>query len=121
VATQEGEGAKDRGDRLSLQFVHDPTPLCPDSACEATSPSVLVDNVSLAHETASTETVCLSAGTLVSADEVSQTVALDKDRRAETISPGQYSRPRNSKSARIDDRIQHPWLRLMWVLVMMSL
>ena len=40
---------------------------------------------------------------LVSADEVSQTGALDKDRRDENISPGQYSRPRKSKSARIDD------------------
>ena len=63
----------------------------------------------------------LSAGMLASADEVSQTSALDKDRRDESISPDQYSRPRKSKSARIDDRIQHPWLRLMWVLVMMSL
>ena len=79
------------------------------------------DNDGPVHEAASTDTVCLSAGMLVSADEVSQTVALDKDKRAETISPGQYSRPRKSKSARIDDRIQHPWLRLMWVLVMMSL
>ena len=62
VATQTGEGAKDRGDRTNL-FVHDPMPLCPDSNSEVTSPSVLVDTVSLAHETASTETVCLSAGT----------------------------------------------------------
>ena len=103
VATQEGEGIEDRGDRTNVKFVYDPTPLCPDSACEATSPSVLDDNVSLAHEAASTETVCLSAGMLVNADEVSRTGALDKDRRNESISPGQYSRPRKSKSARIDN------------------
>ena len=38
----------------------------------------------------------------VSADEVSQTGALENDGQAGTISPGQYSRPRKSKSARID-------------------
>ena len=32
-----------------------------------------------------------------------QTSALDKDRRDESVSPDQYSRPRKSKSARIDD------------------
>ena len=52
---------------------------------------------------ASTEMVRLSAGMSVSADEVSQIGEIAKDRRAETISPGKFSRPRKSKSARIDD------------------
>ena len=71
VATQAGEGIKDRGDRTNVKFVHDPTPLCPDSNSEVTSPSVLDDNDSMAHEAASTKTVCLSAEMLVRADEVS--------------------------------------------------
>ena len=33
-ATQETEGTKDRGDRTSVQFVHDLTPLCPVSGSE---------------------------------------------------------------------------------------
>ena len=75
VVTQEEEGIKDRGDRTNVKFVHDPTPLCLDSNSEVTSPSVLDDNDSLAQEAARTETACLSAGMLVSADEVSQTIA----------------------------------------------
>ena len=58
------------------------------------SPSVLDGNDNPAHEAASTETACLSAGMSVSADDVSQTGALERDGRAETISPGQYTRPR---------------------------
>ena len=87
VATQEGQGAKDRGDRTNL-FVHDLTPLCPDSNGVVTSPSKVDDNDSLAHEAASTETVRLSAGMTVSADEISQTGALENDGQAGTISPG---------------------------------
>ncbi len=74
-------------------FVHDLTPLCPDPNSEVTSPSEVDDNESLAHEAASTEAICLSAGMSVCADEVSQTGALENDERAGTISPGQYSRP----------------------------
>ena len=103
VATQMEEGMKDKVDRASSKFIHDPMPLCPVSACEVTSPSVLDDKDGLVHEAASTDTVYLSAGMLVSAAEVSQTGAVEEDKRAESISPDQFSRPRKSKSARIDD------------------
>ena len=49
------------------------------------------DNDGAAHEAASTETVCLSAGMLVSADEVSQTDVVEKDKRAETVSRSIFS------------------------------
>ena len=55
---------KDKVDRASSKFIHDPMPLCPVSACEVMSPSVLNDNDGPAHEAASTETVCLSVSGL---------------------------------------------------------
>jgi hypothetical protein len=77
--------------------------LCPDSNSVATSSSEVNDNDSLAHEAASTEAICPCAGMSVSADETSQIREIAADTRTETISPGQFSRPRKLKSARIDD------------------
>ena len=101
-ATHEAEGAKTRdADVSSVEFAHEPDPLYPtvDGDAKERAPD---DNDGLAYEAASTEAIRLCAGMSVSADEVSQTGALENDGQAGTISPGQYFRPRKSKSARID-------------------
>jgi hypothetical protein len=86
----------------SIEFAHEPDPLNPsvDGDAKERAPD---DNEGLTYEGANTEAICLCAGMSISADEVSQTGALENDGQAEMISPGQFSRPRKSKSARIDD------------------
>jgi hypothetical protein len=102
-ATHEAEGAKKRGAAASsIEFAHEPNPLYPATDGDART---LEDNDSLAHEAPNTEAIRLSAQMSVSADEISLTSEIVADIRAETTSPGQFSRPRKSKSARIDDTI----------------
>ena len=62
----------------SIEFAHEPDPLylTVDGDAKERAPDV---KDSLAHEAASTETVCLSAGRTVSANGVSQTGALEED------------------------------------------